>query len=279
VTMTHTYTEPVSKLLELGRPENDWQVYAILGITHEDIPELLRLVQDSELRYLEPPEDLPEGEDLPAWYAQIHAWRALGQLKAEEAIPTLLGILHQIDYEDDDWLSSDVHLVFGMIGPAAIEPLKKYLADEDSPMYARTAASSSLAEIGIRHPEEREQCIEGLTAVLEKYETNDEGLNGFLIGDLVDMKAVETIELIKKAFEADAVDEMVNGDVEDVQIEMGLLEKRLTPERPLRMSAFAPNPEFDELITPAPKAGKAVKKEKNKRKQEKKSRKKNRKRK
>lgn len=273
----NTYTEPVSKLLKLGRPEDVWQDYSLLGIAREDIPELLRLAQDNALRYLEPPEDFPHNEDLPEWYAQVHAWRALAQLRAEEAIPVMLGLLHQIDDDDDDWLSSDAHLVFGKIGPAAIEPLKTYLADENNPMYARSTASSSLAEIGNRYPEERERCIQGIAAVLERYESNDVGLNGFLIGDLVDVKAVEQIDLIKRAFEANAVDEFINGDVEDVQIEMGLLEKRITPERPRRYGPLVP--ESDDLFAPALKSGKAAKKAKNKRKQEKKSRKKNRKRK
>lgn len=277
--MVNTYSEPVSKLLKVGLPESDWQDYSALGITHADIPELLRLVQDNDLRYLERPQELSDEEDFPDWYGQVHAWRALGQLKAEEAIPALLGILHQIDDDEDDWLSSDIHLVLGMIGQAAIEPLKDYLADENNPLYARTAAGSSLAEIGNRHPEVREQCVQGIAAVLENYATNDEALNGFLIGDLVDMKAVEKIDLIQKVFEADAVDEMINGDVEDVQVQLGLLEKRLTPERPWRFSSFAPDLGFDESLTPASKPGNAAKKEKNKRKQEKKSRKKNRKRK
>lgn len=274
--MTNTYIEPVSTLLKLGRPETAWQDYSVFGIKREDIPELLRLVQDNEIRFLEPPKDFPDDEDFPDWYAQIHAWRALAQLKAEEAIPVMLGILRQIDEDDDDWLSSDAHLIFGLIGPAAIESLKRYLADENNPTYARSTTGSSLAEIGKRYPEERERCIQGIAAVLEKYATNDEGLNGFLIGDLIDVKAVDQIDLIKKAFEANAVDEMINGDVEDVQIEMGLLEKRITPERPLRFSRFAP--ETDEFFASTSKSGKTAKKEKKKRKQEKKSRKKNRKR-
>lgn len=276
-TMATTYAEPVSKLLKLGRPEHPWQDYLELGITRADIPELMRLVQDNELRWLQPPDDLPDDEDLPDWYGQIHAWRALGQLKAEEAIPALLGILHQIDDDEDDWLSSDAHTVFGMIGSAAIEPLADYLADEFNPMYARSVAGSALAEIGKLQPESREHCILGIAAVLEKYETNDEALNGFLIGDLVDLKAVEQIDLIKRAFEAGAVDEFINGDVEDVQVEMGLLEKRLTPARPWQISRFAPDAE-DFTVAPK-KSHHEEKKQKNKRKQEKKSRKKNRKRK
>jgi hypothetical protein len=249
--------------------------YLALGITRADIPELIRLVQDDEIFQLEPPDDLPVGEDLPDWYGQIHAWRALGQLKAEEAIPALLGILHRIDDEDNDWLSSDIRFVFGMIGRTAMEPLTKYLADETHPMYARTSAGSSLAEIAEADPEVRERCIIGITAVLEKYETNDEGLNGFLINDLVDLKAVEQIDLIKRAFEAEAVDEFINGDVEDVQIDMGLLEERLTPARPWRIGRFAPD--FEGFTASSGKSSNKQKKQKNKRKQEKRSRKKNRK--
>ncbi|MBK9007791.1 MAG: DUF1186 domain-containing protein [Anaerolineae bacterium] len=274
--MTNSYTQPVSELLKLGRPERPWLDYSTLGFTHEDIPELLRLVKDNNLRYLDLPEDFPEDEDLPDWYGQIHAWRALAQLKVEEAIPAVLGILRQIDEDDDDWLTSDARLVFGTLGPVAIEPLKRFLADENNPMYARVEASMSLVEIGNRYPEERVRCIQGITVVLEKYETNDEEFNGFLVSRLIDAKAVEQIELIKGAFEANAVDEFINGDVEDVQIELGLLEKRITPERPLRFGNFPLA--ADVRVEMASKSRQTEHKQKNKRKQEKKSRKKNRKR-
>lgn len=276
--MTNRYTEPISKLLKLGRPAGDpWQDYFALGITPSHTSELIRLMQDHELRVMEPPDDLPDDEDLPEWYAQIHAWRALGQLEADTAIPSLLGVLPQIDEEEDDWLSSDAPRVFGLIGLAAIEPLTKYLADEENPIYARSVTASSLADIGNSHPDSRESCINGIAAVLEKYETNDEGLNGFLIGDLIDLKAVDQIDLIKNAFASERVDEFINGDVEDVQVELGLLEKRLTPERPWRFGRFAP--EFEDLTVFPQKSHNEEKKQKNKRKQEKKSRKKNRKRK
>src|SRR5512133_1658256 len=116
--MTNTFSEPVSKLVQLGLPHDPWQDYLVMGIMSEHIPELLHLVEDNDLRWLVPPDDLPEEEDLPDWYAQVHSWRALGQLKAQEAIPALIGILQQIDNEDDDWLSSDAPSVFGLIGEA-----------------------------------------------------------------------------------------------------------------------------------------------------------------
>ncbi len=74
------YSDPVKKLLQLGMPEgNEWPDYLAMGVTLEHIPELIELVGDEALRW----EDEEEDEDQPQWYAQIHAWRALGQLKAE----------------------------------------------------------------------------------------------------------------------------------------------------------------------------------------------------
>jgi len=279
--MTNTYTEPVSKLLKLGRPAGaNWLDYSTLDITREHIPELIRLVEDHDLRIMEPPNDLPDDEDLPEWYAQIHAWRALGQLKAEEAIPAILGILYQIDDEDDDWIGEDTDEVFALIGPVAIRPLVEYLADDTNGLYARVSAAKSLRSIGETHAETRDECMSGLVSVLEKYEENDEGLNGFLVYDLVKLKAVEHIGLIEKAFESDSVDEFIMGDFEDVQIDLGLIDVRTTP-RP-RMSFLDRLPLEDreeDVFTSERKTQKAERKEKNKRKQEKKSRKKNRKRK
>ena len=275
---TNTYTEPVSKLIELGRPEGEnWSDYSTFGITQEHIPELIRLVEDHALRILDLPEGLPDDAELPEWFAQIHAWRALGQLKAEESIPVILGILHQIDDEDDDWISEEAEEVFALIGPVAIRPLVQYLSDDTNGVYARVAAATSLRSMGETHPETSDECVSGIVSVLEKYEENDEGLNGFLIYELVKLKAVEHIGVIEKAFASDHVDEFIMGDFEDVQIELGLIDERTTP-RP-RMSFLDRMPIEEDLFVPERKAPKAEKKEKNKRKQEKKSRKKNRRRK
>jgi Protein of unknown function (DUF1186) len=186
-------------------------------------------------------------------------------------------ILHQVDDEDDDWIGEDADEVFALIGPTAISPLAEYLADNTKGLYARVGAAKSLHAIGKAHPETRDQCVSILSSVLENYKENDEGLNGFIIYDLVRLKAIEHIELIEKAFKSGNVDEMIMGDFEDVQIELGLIEKRIT--KPARLSFFEKLSSQDELFESENKPNRDKKKEKNKRKQEKKSRKKNRKRK
>ena len=90
------YLPPVSRLLELGECKwgKDWLNYSSLGITSEHIPALIRLATDNH--YLN---DSSEGNE--AW-APIHAWRALGQLKATEAVDALIGLLRRIDENDED---------------------------------------------------------------------------------------------------------------------------------------------------------------------------------
>jgi hypothetical protein len=274
--MTPPYTRPVDQLLKLGRPESPWLDYPAMGLSRADVPSLIRLMQDDDLRFMEEPEDWPNDEDLPEWYAGIHAWRALGQLKAEEAIPAILEIFPQID-DDNDWLSSDSDEIFAQIGPAAIAPLRAYLLDETKGIYSRGTAGETLKGIALRHPETRADCVGILVDALEGYLEQDEGLNAFLISDLVELNAVEHIELIEQAFASDRVDEMVRGDIEDIKIELGLLTERLTPRRP-PTSWLSQHRQSDAQYYGSQPAKQAPsKKEKSKRKQEKKSRKKNRK--
>jgi hypothetical protein len=277
--MNTPYTPPVGQLLKLGRPEGPWLDYVSMGLSRADISELIRLMKDDILRNMESPEDFPEDEDLPEWYANIHAWRALGQLKAEEAIPAILDIFYQIDEEDNDWLDGDIKEIFEQIGPTAIQPLGLYLLDRQHGVYARGCASDALASIAVTYPDQRDECVSLIARALENYKKQDEGFNAFLIWDLAELQAVEHIDLIEKAFAGDYVDEMVAGDCEDIKIELGLLNERITPARKYDFfkQMFRDDDALLLPVTIVPKKQESVKKEKSKRKQEKKSRKKNRK--
>ena len=107
------YPAPVNQLLQLGdlrgaKPSRD---YLALGLSLEHVPDLVRMAQDDALHWA-------DSESKDVW-APIHAWRALGQLRSETAIGPLLGLLHRIDDDDDDWADEELPKVFGQIGPAA----------------------------------------------------------------------------------------------------------------------------------------------------------------
>jgi hypothetical protein len=230
------YPYPVSRLLNLGEPRGnrDWPVYTALGLTTEHVPDLIRVMLDEELNEA-------DSESREVW-APLHAWRALGQLRAVDAVEPLLSLLWRIDERDDDWVGEELPRVFSMIGAPAIPALTAYLADSTHGLFARIAAAHSLEWISRRYSATRAQSLAALSAQLEGYAGQDPTLNAFLISYLLDLKAVEAAPLIERGFAADKVDLSVMGDWEDAQIKLGLKTKR---EHPRQKAQWWPDlPEF-----------------------------------
>jgi hypothetical protein len=242
--MSTTYMSPVVQLLTYGDCRNlrKWPDYRDIGITEEHIPELIRMLTDDALNSAK--------GDSPEVWAPAHAWRALGQLKAVEALDSLLGMFAGID-KGDDCAGEELPYVMEMIGSPALPKLSEYLQDDNNGEFARVAAAHSISLVGKREGDSQKECIQILSSQLTKYRENDTSLNAFLISYLTDLEASESIELIREAFAHDRVDLIVMGDFEDVEIEMGLKEKRTT-ERP-RLSPFSPR--MDEVLPPMNKIG------------------------
>jgi hypothetical protein len=221
-----SYRPPVDKLLTLGKTQRHGTGvdYAKLGIRREHVPELIRMATDKALN------SGPSDSEL-VW-APVHAWWALAELRADEAVVPLLSLLPRIHASNDDWVGEDVPRVLGAIGPAAIEPVTTYLADTGHDDWARVATAITLGRIGQAHPETRAVCVARLTAQLERFAAQSKHLNAFLISPLLDLRAVEAAPVMERAFASGPMDEMVQGDWEDVQIELGLKTKREHPRKP-----------------------------------------------
>jgi hypothetical protein len=221
-----SYRPPVDLLLHLGKPKfhGSGVDYVQRGIGREHVPELVRMATDEEL-HTGPPAS-------PVVWAPVHAWWALAQLRAEEAVMPLLGLLRRVDEEHDDWAAEDLPRVLGEIGPVAIAPVAEYLANTGHGEWARVEAAKALRFIGQNHPEARAECVACLTAQLERFAGQSENLNAFLISPLLDLLAVESAPVMERAFAAERVDESVAGDWEDIQIALGLKKKREHPRKP-----------------------------------------------
>lgn len=219
----YAYTPPLTQLLTYGdcRGRRDWPDYTKLGFGLEHVPNLIRMALD---------EGLHDGDsNSPEVWAPIHAWRTLGQLRAEAASDPLLALLQRIDDNDDDWVGEELPRVYGLIGPAAIPVVDRYLADPQHGLWARVAACHGLSEIGQRHPSSRAECVGIITRQLEQFGQQDPTLNAFLFSRLLDLKAVESAPVIERAFAAEAVDPAVAGDWEGAQVELGLKAGRSMP--------------------------------------------------
>jgi hypothetical protein len=284
--MTSDYTEPVSKLLSLGELDwDEWDDYSRFSYTKAHVPELIRLGTD---RHLLIDDDIDDDE----MWAPMHAWRVLAQMQAVESIAPLAQALDWSSESDSDLINEGLTDVLEEFGEPAVDPLTKFINDSGHNEFGYINASEVLANIAGRHPECRERVVASISAALEAhFERNDEDVNGFWLADLLNLKAVESYPIIKKVFEAKKINVRVAGDLEDVEIEFGMREKRDTPPPNvplspdlLRRLTTPPTRGMDELLEQRAKDElkrfqQKAKKEKNKRKQEKKSRKKNRKRK
>jgi HEAT repeat protein len=274
--MSETYRDPVAQLLTLGDPRHEgemsleWRDYLALGLTAEQIPELARMALDEGLHWADP--------DSAEVWAPLHAWRALGQLRAESAVEPLLELLDRIEEYDDDWLQEDLPEAFGMIGPAAMPGLRDFLADTNYGEWARITAGGGLVKIVEQFPESREQAVAIITEQLRHFAEQERVLNAFLVDALCNLKAVESAAVIEQAFAAGKVDLSVLGDWEEAQILLGLLEERLTPAPNFLALEWGAQPFLREPRIGKPATRKASKQKKAKRKQAKASRRRNRRR-
>jgi hypothetical protein len=208
-----------------ARHEAEWQdgdpdYVELYSLTAADIPALIALATQW---VDEPPED-------DAVYGPVHAWRALGQMRALEAVQPLLDVQDRLDDLDDDWYLDEFQHVFGLIGPPAIEALATFLGDDSRGEFPRASAGNGLREIAVRFPETRQHVISILTAELARHEREFGGLNGFLLSSLLDLKAVESAEAIERAFAADVIDPTIAGHWQDVRQELGVPGLGIAPD-------------------------------------------------
>jgi hypothetical protein len=212
-----TYTAPVDALLSIGEPHGTkWTDYLTqFNLTTADIPELIRMATDSDLNWA-------ESESLEVW-APLHAWRSLGQLKAESAIQPLVSIFNEMD--DSDWFREEMPDVFGLIGPTAIPDVAEFLANPNNLFSSRWMTADALVKIGKEHPSARNECLGRLSQQLEQYSKNSRELNGALICALIEFEGREAATIMETAFSAKRVDTSMAGDWIDVQSSLGLLTK------------------------------------------------------
>jgi len=212
-------------MLFIGEPCSyapaEWPDYAAqFNLGHEHIGELIRLACDAVLHH----GDSNGGTAC----APMHAWRALAQLRADASVAPLLAMLKT--EAEDEVAGEELPVVLGMIGAPAIPQIAGFLSDRSTPTSAANTAISGLTEIAMRHPECRTECVGILRRTLEPHAATDQTVSGFAVWALIDLAAVEAIDVIRDAFRRKSVDISIAGDEEDVEIALGLRARRTTPK-------------------------------------------------
>ncbi|HEX6037996.1 hypothetical protein [Longimicrobium sp.] len=245
--MDVSYPAPVDQLLSLGDPdqaEGDLG-YRTLGISDEHVPVLIEMMRDERLNWIMQ----ALGEDETPFWAPVHAWRALGELRAQAAVPAM--VAHLADYPDSEWTTEDIPEVLARMGASALGPVGDALvhaADEgNADLFGMLA--HALRRMAGEHPPLRDTIMDVFVERMAAWERQDPESNAWVVAALLDLHATEAPPGMQAAFEAGKVDESVCGDWEDAQVELGLLEKRITPRPQFRIFGRA----FEDILAPPPK--------------------------
>jgi uncharacterized protein len=218
--MSTLKTDILFTLGDPGRNLRDWPDYLQYGFEQSDVPALIELVADKSLHSA-------AHDSLEIW-VPLHAWRTLGQLRSESAVMPLIGLFDEL--VEDDWALGELPEVMGMIGFSALAPLGSYVLEQDHDEFARVMALHGLCETAQRHPDQRGDVLACYKNYLQQPDTSKPTLNGLLVAYLLDLDAKELIDDIRSLFARECVDISCAGDLEEVEIELGLRSERSTPK-------------------------------------------------
>jgi hypothetical protein len=113
-----------------------------------------------------------------------------------------------------------------------------FLAETDlDHEWGQVAVTEAIKQVGKEYPETRDECVAIMVEALGRYREQADTLNTYLILNLVELKAVEAADLMEEVFAAELADDTVMGDWQDVQIRLGLLDKRTSPPQRTKYQA------------------------------------------
>ncbi len=203
-------------LLALGEPEpqkvEDWPDYVKqLGLKEKDIEDLIAIATH---------ESLTDEEE--TWFAPVHAWRALGQMRAKAAIEPLISTFGW----NMDWAWEELLDVYTLMGAEALPVLAKALKPTQAGGSENSISlAESMSRIGKLSEAARTEAIALLVEILGDRQTYDRKTNGGIVFALSELKAVEAEKVLEEAHAGDRVDTSHCGSWAAVQVSLGLRDR------------------------------------------------------
>lgn len=245
--LTLKYSDRIAPLLSLGKhgvaTEESIDYVGQFGFTQEDIPELLQLAQDTDIYMF----DYSDMSDDEGWefYGVIHAWYALSQMEAPEAKEIFIHLIENTHNGfSDDWILSGFRELIKPYRQEIYPYFIKTTLSEKHDQWVRVEYLNVLRDMA-QAGEIETSIIDTLIESILK-NSKDEIINTMAISACIKLKLSHHHELIVQCFKNDLVDIDHIGDLEDVEIALGLKTKREHPRQPTKLqkmfeSVFARN--------------------------------------
>ena len=212
------YSENLQKLFKLGRDnilsleKLDYTKY----VSEDDIAELSKMALDGELH---------DCEVEPKWCTPYHALNALIQFKSIEPLGEILNML--ADNSDNDFLNETVIYYIRSLEDASFKDVEEALLNKSFSSDSKMTILNGLSDIAKKREDLHKQIVDMVRKTVDTQELCS-GSNGFVIMVLVDAGGVENIEKIREIFKTKDVDNFVMGDLEEIEIRLGLRSDRTT---------------------------------------------------
>ncbi len=221
--MNDTFTQ-LKKLGKepLMRTESLTKDYIQMGFTLNDVNELIVIALDDDLYYY-------NCKDEGLLFAPCHALMALGQLKSLEAFNDVLLQFKKEYVEEDDYYRSAMSYYFSKIANDKLNELLNFYLDSSNMLYDRMLILESLEKAYEHEVITLEPFEQAMLEYLNNDDELDDGLNAMTICNLKNYTHHKHIKLIRETFYTKPVDTFFAGDLEDIEIELGLRKQRETP--------------------------------------------------
>ncbi len=161
----------------------------------------------------------------------LHAIALLTELKASDSLQAVLNLFRQDQDFSEFWFGDEMterlfYFIYHL-GKSNLEALQNYVLEEENYTWSRVAVIDAIFQIGIKHPEQRDEVIQCYRMLLEHFITHHENTKlidstviAKVIGVAADLKAAELLPLCKTAYDLKIVDEMMYGNYQTIEREM-----------------------------------------------------------
>ncbi len=157
----------------------------------------------------------------------MHAMWVLAELKATEALPTLLEVLKQDDdfswYWFSDYATEDLWEIYYYLGKDRLDLLKEVLLKPGYWVF-RIIPSHVAKEIALHHPERKQEVWDWFRSVLNAFiemKDNDEALDGEVVAsivvDLIGLQAKEFLPQIRTLYNKGAIFNGITGNIQSIE--------------------------------------------------------------
>ncbi len=162
------------------------------------VDEFLRRGVGMAPRLIEILDDDAWEEELPAFWAPVHAAYILAAMRPKGGVEAIVRALVNADVHDVEWVFDKARWLLASFGPSALAHLRDVARDPAAPEYVRIWVSEGIAQIGLEHAGCREEAASLLRSLARDVSAPPD-VRTFAASELLDFLIPEDRKLLLAA--------------------------------------------------------------------------------